>query len=277
MADLPATAAAAPLVRVVGATKRFSVSGAPPVTAVDDASLEIYRGESFGLVGQSGGGKSTLGLMVLGIVEPSAGEVWFDGVRMSKIREKERRRHRRDLQMVFQNPISALNPRRTIGESIELPLINFGMGTPARRRQRVMEVLRMVGLQSSHAERYPHEFSGGQAQRIGIARAIAVEPRFIFLDEPVSALDVSIQAQILNLLKDLQERLELTYLFVAHDISVVRFMSDRMAVMKAGRIVEIGLAADVVERPTSDYTRDLIAAVLPVATPAAAFDDAKGM
>jgi peptide/nickel transport system ATP-binding protein len=264
MADSELGMSTRPLVSVVDVSRVFAGRGGPSVFAVRSASLDILPGESFGLVGQSGGGKSTLGLIVLGLVEPTSGEVWFDGVKISSLRERDRRPLRRHMQMVFQNPLGALNPRRTVGESIELPLINFGLGDQAGRRRRVLEVLALVGLTSRHADRYPHEFSGGQAQRIGIARAIAVEPRFIFLDEPVSALDVSIQAQILNLLKDLQERLKLTYLFVAHDIAVVRFMCDRMAVMHEGRIVEAGVAASVVESPVSDYARRLVAAVLPL-------------
>jgi ABC-type oligopeptide transport system ATPase subunit len=256
-----------PLVRVQGVSRQFLVHGSAPVTAVDNVTLEISRGESFGLVGQSGGGKTTLGLMVLGLVQPTSGEIWYDGTRISGLDDKQRRPYFREMQMVFQNPLAALNPRRTVGESIELPLINLGMSSGPHRRKRVFESLGMVGLQSAHADRYPHEFSGGQAQRIGIARAIAVEPSFIFLDEPVSALDVSVQAQIINLLKDLQERLELTYLFVAHDIAVVRFMSDRMAVMRAGQVVEMGPAAQVVQHPSSPYTKDLIAAVLPLPSP----------
>ena len=169
--------------------------------------------------------------------------------------------------MVFQNPLGALNPRKTVGASLELPLINFAMGSAAARRERIAELLDLVGLEAKHAERYPHEFSGGQAQRIGIARALALEPDFVFLDEPVSALDVSIQAQILNLLKDLQERLGLTYLFVAHNLNVVHFMGDRSAIMRAGEIVEMGPTEELFRSPKEAYTQKLLSAVLQLEQP----------
>jgi len=250
------------LIKVEGVSKEYRKRDVRITLAVDDVSFDVMRGETFGLVGQSGGGKTTLGLMVLGLLEPTKGEIRFDGQRVDGVGEKVNRPRRRHMQMVSQNPLEALNPTKTVGQSIELPLINFNSDSRRERTNRVSELLELVGLEAKTAQRYPHEFSGGQAQRICIARALALEPAFIFLDEPVSALDVSIQAQILNLLKDLQEQIGLTYLFVAHDMSVVKFMSDRMAVMQNGKIVEIGTVEDIVQNPKSPYTQALLASVL---------------
>ncbi len=255
----------APLIDVRNVSKEFHGRGSAKVSAVRDVTFRIMPGESFGLAGESGGGKSTIGRMVLGLISPTSGTIAFDGRETSSLSRKEMQPLRRRMQMVFQNPLGALNPRKTVGANLELPLINFAIGTTSERRERVAELLELVGLEARQAERYPHEFSGGQAQRIGIARALAIRPDFVFLDEPVSALDVSIQAQILNLLKDLQERLGLTYLFVAHNLNVVQFMCERSAIVRSGEIVEIGPTASVFANPQHDYTRQLLAAVLDVA------------
>ena len=251
-----------PLIEVRNVIKDFPGEKGGTVTAVKGVTFDIMRGETFALAGESGGGKTTVGRMILGLIAPTSGQVTFDGHDVMGLAPGAMRPLRRRMQMVFQNPLGALNPRKTVGASLELPLINFAVGSAAARRGRVAELLDMVGLEAEHAERYPHEFSGGQAQRIGIARALALEPDFVFLDEPVSALDVSIQAQILNLLKDLQERLGLTYLFVAHNLNVVQFMGDRSAIMRAGEIVEMGPTEELFRSPREAYTRKLLSAVL---------------
>ena len=252
------------LVEVRDAIKVFPDEEGGTVTAVNGVSLDIMRGETFAIAGESGGGKTTVGRMILGLIAPTSGRVRFDGSDLAGLAPEAMRPLRRRMQMVFQNPLGALNPRRTVGANLELPLINFAVGSAAARRERVAALLGMVGLEAAHAERYPHEFSGGQAQRIGIARALALEPDFVFLDEPVSALDVSIQAQILNLLKDLQERLGLTYLFVAHNLNVVRFMADRSAIMRAGEVVEMGATEELFHAPKEAYTRMLLSAALQI-------------
>ena len=251
------------LLQVMDVSKEFQGHKGRHFVAVKNASLQIQRGETFGLVGQSGGGKTTLGLMIMGLVKPTSGEIRYRGQSITGVSEKALRPLRREIQMVSQNPLEALNPVKTVGQSIELPLINFGFNR-LHRRTRVAEVLNLVGLKSADADRYPHEFSGGQAQRICIARALAIEPRFVFLDEPVSSLDVSVQAQVLNLLMDLQEEFGLTYLFVAHDICVVSFISDRLAVMQRGTILESGATRDVISNPQSNYTKDLLSSVVNV-------------
>ncbi len=250
------------LVEVRDLIKDFPGERGGTVAAVSGVTFDILRGETFALAGESGGGKTTVGRMILGLIAPTAGRVLFDGREITGLAPEAMRPLRRRMQMVFQNPLGALNPRKTIAASLELPLINFGTGSAAARRTRVAELLDMVGLEVGDGERYPHEFSGGQAQRIGIARALALEPDFVFLDEPVSALDVSIQAQILNLLKDLQERLGLTYLFVAHNLNVVQFMADRSAIMRAGEIVEMGPTGELFRSPKGAYTRKLMSAIL---------------
>ena len=236
------------------------------VKAVDDVSLQIGEGETLGLVGESGSGKSTTGYCVLQLMKPTSGSVRFMGQELTTIGRTELREMRKEMQIVFQDPYSSLNPRMTVGNIVAEPLLVHGEGTRRSRELRVRDLLETVGFNPDFTNRYPHEFSGGQRQRIGIARALALNPRLIVCDEPVSALDVSIQAQILNLLKDLQRDLGLAYLFVAHDLAVVRTMSDRIAVMNKGKLVETGKAEDVYTNPQEDYTKALLAAV-PVPDP----------
>jgi oligopeptide transport system ATP-binding protein len=236
------------------------------VKAVNDVSFEIGEGETLGLVGESGSGKSTTGYCVLQLLRPTAGSVRFMDQELTALGPRALREVRREMQIVFQDPYSSLNPRMTVGTTVEEPLVVHDIGTRRSREARVRELLETVGFNPDFTNRYPHEFSGGQRQRIGIARALALNPRLIVCDEPVSALDVSIQAQILNLLKDLQKDLGLAYLFVAHDLAVVRAVSDRIAVMNKGEIVEIGEANQVYNNPQQDYTKALLAAV-PVPDP----------
>ncbi len=239
------------------------------IRAVDGISFEIHKGETLGLVGESGSGKSTTGRVILALDEPSGGHISFEGSDLAKMTARELRRARQRMQVVFQDPYASLNPRMRIGKAIREPLDIHNIGVPKDRDKRVCELLEMVGLDSSHATRFPREFSGGQRQRIGIARALATNPSFIVADEPISALDVSIQAQIVNLLADLKEKLGLTYLFIAHDLSMVRHLSDRVGVMYLGRIVEMGRSDDVFTRPLHPYTRALIDS-MPVPDPALA-------
>ena len=264
-----------PLVRVTNLTKRFAVKGGllsrevGLVHAVDGVSFTINRGETLGLVGESGCGKSTTARCVLRLIEPSSGEISFDGQDVRGLGGNDLRAMRRNMQLVFQDPFASLNPRMTVGDILGEAFIIHKLAASANERQdRVASLLVKVGLKSDHMRRYPHEFSGGQRQRIVIARALAVEPKFIVCDEPVSALDVSIQAQVINLLEDLQAELNLTYLFVAHDLSVVEHISDRVAVMYLGRIVEIAKASDLYRNPRHPYTQALLSAV-PVPDPKA--------
>jgi oligopeptide transport system ATP-binding protein len=231
------------------------------VRAVDDVSFDIEEGETYGLVGESGSGKSTTGRCMLRLIEPTAGEVRFRGEDVLTFDRERMRAARRDMQMVFQDPYSSLNPRMRARDIVEEPLIIHRIGSRAERREKVAELFALVGLDPDHLERYPHEFSGGQRQRIGLARALALNPSFVIADEPVSALDVSIQAQVINLLLDLQERLKLTYLFIAHDLRLVRHICTRLSVMYLGRIVESGNTVSIFENPQHAYTRALLSAI----------------
>jgi oligopeptide transport system ATP-binding protein len=236
------------------------------VRAVDDVSFSIERGETFGLVGESGSGKTTTGRCILRLIEPTGGEVLFDGRDVLTLSRGDLRRARRDMQIVFQDPYSSLNPRMRVAEIVEEPLIIHKLGSKAERRERVKELVGLVGLNPDHLQRYPHEFSGGQRQRIGLARALALNPSLIIADEPVSALDVSVQAQVVNLLMELQQRLKLTYLFIAHDLRLVEHICSRVAVMYLGRIVEMGDTAKLFASPQHPYTRALLSAI-PVPDP----------
>ena len=249
------------LVDVRHLTKDF-----PRVRAVDDVSFSIEKGETFGLVGESGSGKTTTGRCILRLIEPTSGEVIVDGRDVLKLSQGELRRARRDMQVVFQDPYSSLNPRMRARDIVEEPLIIHKAGSRADRRRRVDELFALVGLDRDHLARYPHELSGGQRQRVGVARALALDPSFIIADEPVSSLDLSAQAQVVDLLMDLRERLQLTYLFIAHDLRLVEHICTRVAVMYFGRIVEMGDAVTLFSAPQHPYTRALLSAV-PVPDP----------
>jgi oligopeptide transport system ATP-binding protein len=236
------------------------------VRAVDGIDFTIRRGETLGLVGESGSGKTTAGRVVLRLLPATKGEVLFEGRNVHELGREEVRKLRKEMQIIFQDPYASLNPRMSVGAIVGEPLGIHGIAKGKAAEDRVQELLRLVGLQPYHANRFPHEFSGGQRQRIGIARALAVNPKFIVADEPVSALDVSIQAQVINLLQDLQEQLGLTYLFIAHDLSVVRHISNRVAVMYVGKIVELASRDDLYERPLHPYTQALLSAI-PVPDP----------
>ncbi len=261
-----------PLLEVRNLKKYFPVKGGfwagerAAVRAVDGVSFEIHRGETLGLVGESGCGKSTVARLLLRLVEPTAGEVYFGKTSVFEADKEVLRRLRRKMQIVFQDPYSSLNPRMPVEEIVGEGLTIHGLARGTKKRERVAELLEMVGLGREHMGRYPHEFSGGQRQRIGIARALAVEPEFLIADEPLSALDVSIQAQVINLFEDLQKELGLTYLFISHDLRVVKHISDRVAVMYLGQIVEIAAGNEVYRNPLHPYTQALLSAI-PVTDP----------
>jgi ABC-type oligopeptide transport system ATPase subunit len=263
-----------PLVEVSHLAKTFSRGGGlfsrgSEVRAVDDVSFSIAESETFGLVGESGSGKTTTGRCLLRLIEPTSGSVHFRGDDVLGFSRRRMREARRDMQIVFQDPYSSLNPRMRARQIVEEPLIIHRLGGRAERRVRVAELFRLVGLDPAHLERFPHQFSGGQRQRIGMARALALNPSFLVLDEPVSALDVSVQAQVVNLLMDLQQQLQLTYLFIAHDLRLVQHICTRVAVMYLGKIVEIGPTLALFEAPQHPYTRALLSAI-PVPDPDAA-------
>ncbi|KKC30309.1 ABC transporter ATP-binding protein [Caldanaerobacter subterraneus] len=248
------------LLEVKNLKKYFYVKGGV-LKAVDDVSFAIKKGETLGLVGESGCGKSTTGRTIIGLYEPTAGEIIFDGEKVDHLSYEGRKKFARRVQMIFQDPYASLNPRMTVGDIIGEGIDIHGLYTGKERMERIYELLEMVGLNREHANRFPHEFSGGQRQRIGIARAMAIEPEFIIADEPISALDVSIQAQIVNLLMNLQEEKGLTYLFIAHDLSMVRHISDNVAVMYLGTIVEMTSSAELYANPLHPYTQALLSAV----------------
>jgi len=255
-----------PLIAIRDLKVHFGLAGGNSVKAVDGVTIDIYAGETLGLVGESGCGKSTLGRAILRLVEPTSGHVLYRNNDLAHLSTRELRKHRRHLQIIFQDPYASLNPRMTVGQIVGEPLETFRIARGKEAEQRVQELLETVGLSKRFTKRYPHEFSGGQRQRIGIARALAVDPDFIVADEPISALDVSIQAQIMNLLEKLQRQKNLTYLFISHDLRAIRHVSDRVAVMYLGKLVEIADAKAIYSDPLMPYTRALISAV-PVPDP----------
>ncbi len=254
------------LLEIAGLKKYFQVGRNQLLRAVDDVTMHIYQGETLGVVGESGCGKTTLGRTVVRLYRPTSGRVLFDGMDVHGVTGQQDKSLFRRMQMIFQDPYASLNPRMTVNEIIGEALDIHNIVRGSQRRERIMELLRLVGLNADHAGRFPHEFSGGQRQRIGIARALAVDPEFIVCDEPISALDVSIQAQVVNLLEELQERLGLTYMFIAHDLSMVRHISSRVAVMYLGRVVELASSDELYEDPLHPYTRALLSSI-PVADP----------
>ncbi|WLR51266.1 dipeptide ABC transporter ATP-binding protein [Bacillus tianshenii] len=255
------------LLKVDNLKKHFPITGGVlqrqigQVKAVDGLSFTVNKGETLGIVGESGCGKSTTGRLLLRLLEPTEGSISFDNQEITDLSSSEMRKMRREMQMVFQDPFASLNPRHTVERILEEPLIVHGMGNAKERKKKVRELLEVVGLSSYHAKRYPHQFSGGQRQRVGIARALMTRPKLIIADEPVSALDVSIQSQVLNLLEDLQKEFNLTYIFIAHDLGVVRHISDRVAVMYLGRMVELADSEDLYSKPMHPYTQALLSAV----------------
>jgi peptide/nickel transport system ATP-binding protein len=240
--------------------KKYFGHGEHPVRAVDDVNFEIAKGEVLGLVGESGSGKSTIGRALLKLIEPTAGEVWFEGADLAPLSSRAMRPYRRRLQIIFQDPYASLNPRRRVGDTLGEAMATHDLHRGRARAARIAELLSLVGLAPEHAQRFPHEFSGGQRQRIGIARALAVEPQFIVADEPVSALDVSIQAQVINLLSDLRERFGLTMLFISHDLDVVEYLCDRIVVLYLGKVMEVAPAKQLYRAPRHPYTEALLEA-----------------
>ncbi|WP_305033848.1 ABC transporter ATP-binding protein [Ammoniphilus sp. YIM 78166] len=248
------------LVEVKG-LKKFFPAGESVVKAVNDLNFVIHRGETLGFVGESGCGKSTAGRTILRLYDATEGEVLFEGRDIQKLSARELKESRKEIQMIFQDPYASLNPRMTVGDIIGEPLDIHGLAKGEKRKERIQELLKLVGLNPEHINRFPHEFSGGQRQRIGIARALAVEPKFIICDEPISALDVSIQAQVVNLLKELQNKMGLTYLFIAHDLSMVKHISDRVAVMYLGKMVELASSENLYAEPLHPYSEALLSAI----------------
>ncbi|MED1788864.1 dipeptide ABC transporter ATP-binding protein [Brevibacillus laterosporus] len=241
--------------------KKFFKIGENTLKAVNDVSFTIKRGETLGIVGESGCGKSTAGRTMLRLYDPTDGQVFFEGKDLSKLSPSEMKAMRRNIQMIFQDPYASLNPRMTVGDIIGEALDIHGLATGSKRKERIQELLSLVSLNPEHMNRFPHEFSGGQRQRIGIARALAVEPKFIVCDEPISALDVSVQAQVVNLLEQLQEKMGLTYMFIAHDLSMVKYISDRVGVMYLGKMVELADSEKLYEKPLHPYTQALLSAI----------------
>jgi oligopeptide transport system ATP-binding protein len=266
VATLAPVTDAQPLVRVVDVTKHFPAGVGRSVKAVDGVSFDVYPGETLGLVGESGCGKSTLARLVTALLPATSGHIFIDGEDITQLRGRKLRAQRRGMQMIFQDPYASLDPRMTVGDIIAEPLVNFGVARGKAKDTQVQELLRIVGLNPYFNNRYPHEFSGGQRQRIGIARALALHPKLIVCDEPISALDVSIQAQIINLLEDLQREFNLTYLFIAHDLSVVRHISNRVMVMYLGKACEIAPSEEIYTDPRHPYTKALLSAI-PVPDP----------
>ncbi len=266
-AEQSASASDGPLVEVRNVRKYFPITAGvfsrhvADVKAVDDVSFAIKRGEALGLVGESGSGKTTIGRCILRLTEPTSGNILFEGREITTLKPAQMRALRKEMQVIFQDPYASLNPRMTVGEIIAEPLKIHHLARGKEIDEKVNDLLKTVGLAPYHANRYPHEFSGGQRQRVGVARALAVSPKFIVADEPVSALDVSIQAQVVNLLEDLQEQFGLTYLFIAHDLSVVRHISDRVAVMYVGKLMEVATRADLYRLPLHPYTQSLLSAI----------------
>lgn len=249
------------LIEVKNLKKYFKVSRKATVKAVDDVSFDIHKGETLGLVGESGCGKTTCGKTVLGLYNATSGEVRFDGVDIHTLNSKEKKAFRKRAQIIFQDPYASLNPRMTVGDIIGEGIDIHNLYKGKEREEKIFDLLNTVGLNKEHASRFPHEFSGGQRQRIGIARALAIEPEFIVCDEPISALDVSIQAQVVNLLMELQEKKDLTYLFIAHDLSMVKYISDRVGVMYLGHLVELAESEDLYNEPLHPYTVALLSAI----------------
>ncbi len=248
------------LIDIVNLTKKFR-AGKQEIAAVNNVTLSLYEKETVGLVGESGSGKTTVGKMLLRLIQPTSGDITFDGIDILRLSKEEMRPLRRRMQMIFQDPYASLNPRMTVEDIIGEPLDIHHLAPGPKRHERVVELLHLVGLNAEHSKRFPHEFSGGQRQRIGIARALAVEPQFLVCDEPISALDVSIQAQIVNLLKRLREQMGLTYLFIAHDLATVKYLSDRVAVMYLGHMVELAETEDLYREPLHPYTQMLLSAI----------------